>query len=59
MTDGNGALVYILSLIYEYLNLKGENIEKIPGLFYKDETPDPGEFEDGFDKYFDPTNKKR
>jgi NRPS condensation-like uncharacterized protein len=59
MTDGNEAMVYILSLIYEYLNLKGENIEKIPGLFYKDEIPDPAEFEDGFDKYFDLSNKKR
>ena len=59
MTDGNGAMIYILSLVYEYLNLKGKNIKKIPGLFYKDETPDPGEFEDGFDKFFDPSNKKR
>jgi len=59
MTDGNGAMVFILSLVYEYLTLKGEKISKIPGLFYKDETPKQEEFEDGFDKFFDPSNKKR
>jgi NRPS condensation-like uncharacterized protein len=57
LSDGTGTIMFLKSLLVEYLKLLG-----IPGdrdgsiLYYKD-NPNPAEFEDSFKKYYNPTLK--
>jgi hypothetical protein len=52
LTDGHGALVFLKSLTAEYLKATGITIKDYGDIFRLDQTPHPGEFEDGFKKYF-------
>lgn len=50
ITDGNGALIFLKTLIAEYLRLKGKTVSCTNGVLDIDETPDPREFENEFKK---------
>jgi len=52
LTDGNGAMRFLIALISEYARLNGISSQKIPGLPYVDEDPAQEEFEDGYKKFF-------
>lgn len=52
ITDGNGGMRFLLSLISEYLRLDGIPIGKIQGIPQPDEKPTSTEFEDGHRKFF-------
>lgn len=52
LTDGNGALVFLKSLVAEYLRQKyGIQIPAQQGVLDCRESPDPAELEDSFQKY--------
>lgn len=52
LTDGNGALVFLKTLIAEYLLQKyGVNVPAQLGVLDRQEEPDPEEWEDSFLKY--------
>ena len=52
LTDGNGALVFLKSLVAEYLRQKyGIQIPAQQGVLDCREAPDPAELEDSFQKY--------
>lgn len=52
LTDGNGALVFLKSLVAEYLQQKyGVHIPEEHGVLGRLEEPDDAEFEDSFQKY--------
>ena len=52
LTDGNGALVFLKTLIAEYLLKKyGVNVPAQLGVLDRQEEPDPEEWEDSFLKY--------
>ncbi|MDD3213415.1 MAG: hypothetical protein PHY64_07065 [Eubacteriales bacterium] len=48
LTDGSGAMVFLRTLLTEYLHLLGVDAPPAPGIFPIDETPDPGEWADHF-----------
>ena len=50
ITDGTGALIFLRSLIAEYLRLTGKRISCGNGVLDIDEDPDPEEFENEFIK---------
>lgn len=52
LTDGNGGMRFLLALIFEYLKLEGNRLEKMQDIPYTDEKPDPAEFEDAHRKFF-------
>ena len=52
LTDGTGALTFLLSLVAEYLKIsQGTTVEYGKWVFNPDEEPLPEELEDGFDKF--------
>ncbi len=52
LTDGNGALVFLKSLVAEYLQLKtGLHLPSEKGVLGRLEEPDEAEFEDSFQKH--------
>ena len=52
LTDGNGALVFLKSLVAEYLQLKkGLHLPAEKGVLGRLQEPDEAEFEDSFQKY--------
>ncbi len=52
LTDGGGALEYLKSLLYSYLEIKGKQISQ-PGDIMLPEAPvSDEEFEDGYNKFF-------
>ena len=52
LTDGNGALVFIKSLVAEYLEQKyGISVPAAYGILDRQESPKPEELEDSFQKY--------
>lgn len=52
LTDGYGAVEFLKSLIYQYLNLQGENLTDAHELLYPNSVPNQYEIEDGFKKNF-------
>ena len=48
LTDGNGGLIFLKTLVAEYLKLKGLSVTKEKGVFDIDETPDKREFVNEF-----------
>ena len=52
LTDGNGALTFLLSLVAEYLKLsQGTEVEYGKWIYNPDDQPVAEELEDGFDKF--------
>ncbi|MBO4455863.1 MAG: hypothetical protein J5759_05390, partial [Bacteroidales bacterium] len=52
LTDGNGALTFLLSLVAEYLKLsQGTEVEYGKWIYNPDDEPVAEELEDGFDKF--------
>lgn len=58
LTDGTGALIFLKSLIAEYLKLKGAVIPQRNGILDTEEIPDEKEYEDSFKKYNTGSSKK-
>ena len=52
ITDGNGAVRFLITLVYEYLHLCGVKIEKNDDILNPDEKPDSDEYEDAHRKFF-------
>jgi hypothetical protein len=52
VTDGNGALVFLKSLVAKYLELKGIKISPGKGIFRDSEIPHEEETEDAYKKIF-------
>lgn len=52
LTDGTGALIFLKSLVVEYLSAKGISIADYKGIFKVEEKPDPEEFEDSYKKHY-------
>ncbi len=52
LTDGNGAIRFLLTLAAEYLRQSGTEVEEHPNIFDPDATPEPQEFEDAHRKNF-------
>lgn len=60
LTDGNGALVFLKTLVAQYLRLKYQSeIPCIDGILDCLEKPDPAELEDSFLKYAGPVSASR
>lgn len=60
LTDGNGALVFLKTLVAEYLQQKhGLHISAQHGVLGRLEEPTPEELEDSFQKYAGPVNASR
>ena len=60
LTDGNGGLVFLKTLIAEYILQKyGKNIECTNGVLSRTESPDISEIEDSFLKYSGEISKSR
>lgn len=55
LTDGTGGLIFLKTLIAEYLRLTGTDIPCEKGIFDLDAIPSPGESEDSFLRYCDKT----
>jgi len=51
LTDGNGAMVFLLSLVAEYLKLQGVNIHNNKGLYTPDQKVNNGEIENSYRTY--------
>ncbi len=56
ITDATGAMIFLKTLTASYLNLKGSRIkpDRALGIFSVEEDADPREFEDGFQKNYNP-----
>lgn len=55
LTDGNGGLIFVKTLVSEYLYQKyGVKVPHVDGILDRLETPDPGEIEDSFPKHAGP-----
>lgn len=60
VTDGNGGLVFVKTLVAEYLRLKyGVYIPCTNGILNPEESCNPEEIEDSFQKYAGPTKASR
>ena len=59
LTDGTGAMVFLKTLVAQYLKLKGYEIPAKEGILDVDEQPDIEEFEDSFAKYADSKQRGR
>ena len=60
LTDGNGGLVFLKTLIAEYLYQKyGIKVPNTDGVLDRLEEPDPAELEDSFPKYAGPVKHPR
>lgn len=54
LTDGTGAVTFLKSLVYQYLRETGKDVSNSEGIFTVDEKPDPGEFEDAYQRFYKP-----
>ena len=54
LTDGTGALVFLKSLVAEYLRLSGREIGEDPQVLLANSKMDPLEAEDSFERYYTP-----
>jgi hypothetical protein len=52
ITDGTGALIFLKSLVAEYLRYKGIDIPGSEGIFEPDQTPGLTEYEDAYKRYY-------
>jgi Alcohol acetyltransferase len=52
ITDGNGAMRFLLALVFEYLRIDGVTIDNIEGIPHPDDEPSSNEFEDSHRKFF-------
>ena len=60
LTDGNGAMIFLKSLVAEYLQQKhGISIPATDGVLDRAEDPSPEEMEDSFPKYAGPVHASR
>lgn len=60
ITDGNGGLIFVKSLVAEYIRRKyGADIPAGHGILAIDEAPDKDEIEDSFQKYAGPSKGSR
>lgn len=59
LTDGGGAVEFLKTLIYQYLKEKGERVEAKGLILLPEESPDPEEMEDSFEKYATSHSMKR
>lgn len=55
LTDGTGAVTFLKSLILQYLKETGKTITDTTGILTIDEKPDPGEFEDAYQRFYKPS----
>ena len=49
LTDGSGGLIFLRTLLMEYLRLTGVTVPDFEGAFCLDDAPDPAEWRDDFD----------
>jgi hypothetical protein len=54
LTDGTGGVTFLKSLLFEYFNQIGKNLTDRTGILTADEEPDPGEFEDAYNRFYKP-----
>lgn len=54
LTDGTGGITFLKSLVFEYLRQTGKILTDSTGIFTIDEEPDPGEFEDAYNRFYKP-----
>jgi len=59
LTDGTGALIFLKTLISQYLTLSGHGLFSDAGFLDCDDHPSVGEMEDSFRKYYDPKVKSK
>lgn len=59
LTDGSGALIFLQTLIAEYLRILGIDIPYTPGILDYRETPDPEEYENSFTRYYKGRMKRK
>ena len=52
LSDGGGAMIFFKTLLAQYFKLRGIESEKAPDVFDIDGTPDPEEYEDAYNRYF-------
>ncbi len=55
LTDGTGAVTFLKSLIFEYLRESGMTMKDSTGIITIDEGPDPGEYEDAYNRFYKPS----
>ncbi len=54
LTDGTGAVIFLKSLLAEYLKIQGTAVTDKTDLLFPGDPPDPLEFQDGFKENFNP-----
>jgi NRPS condensation-like uncharacterized protein len=54
LTDGTGGLIFLKSLVAEYLRLSGETVGEDPQIFLADGKVDAREKEDSFERFYKP-----
>ena len=59
ITDGLGGMEFFKSLVFEYLRLKGYEMDGEGLIKTNDESPKPYEIEDSFEKYYNKGEKKK
>lgn len=59
ITDGLGGMEFFKSLVFEYLRLKGYEMDSEGLIKMNDESPKPYEAEDSFEKYYNKGSKKK
>ncbi len=59
ITDGLGGMEFLKSLVFEYLRLKGYEMDGEGLIKLNDESPKPYETEDSFEKYYNKGKKKK
>ncbi|MCG3220288.1 MAG: hypothetical protein H7641_02815 [Candidatus Heimdallarchaeota archaeon] len=52
LTDGHGGLVFLNSIVAEYLRIKGVITKDWEGIFLPEEKPDPLEYEDAYEQHY-------
>ena len=55
LTDGTGAVTFLKSLVYQYLQEAGKNLTDKTGILTIDEEPDEEEFEDSYNRFYKPS----
>ncbi len=57
ISDGNGSVNFLNTLILKYLHILGKKVDRGPLLHYND-APKEEEFEDSYSRYYDPKGEK-
>lgn len=55
LTDGTGAMIFLKTLVREYLRLQGEDIPVEAGILALDQNPHPEEAEDAYRRFYQST----